>query len=310
MIPQTALTIGTFDGVHLGHAELLATARRAVGASGRVVAASFDPSPMAVLRPGSAPSRLSSTAQRTRWLREAGADEIELLTPEPALLALPPEEFIARMTGRWQPSVVVEGPDFRFGRRRAGSIETLAALGERFGFRSIVVPSVEAELVDQTIVPVRSTMIRWLLERGRVADAARLLGRPFELECPVVRGAQRGRDLGVPTANLDHGSMLLPADGVYSGVAVLPDGSSWPAAISIGTNPTFGDITRRCEVHVVDWSGELDQYGWTLRVSFLAWMRDQINYPGIEPLLAQIARDLEQARKAALRSQPISECIR
>ncbi len=270
-----------------------------------MIVASFDPSPMAVLRPESTPPRLSTTAQRVRWLREAGADEVELLTPEPSLLALPPEAFIERITARWQPSAVIEGPDFRFGHRRAGSVETLAALGERFGFRSIVVPSVEAELADQTIVPVRSTMIRWLIERGRVADAARLLGRPFELECPVVRGAQRGRELGIPTANLDHGRMLLPADGVYAGLATLPDGSTRPAAISVGTNPTFGEAVRRCEVHVVDWRGDLDDYGWTLRVRFLGWLRDQINYPGIDPLLTQIARDLDETRAAARMAESV-----
>lgn len=289
-----SLTIGTFDGVHRGHAALVAAARAAAGASGTVVVAAFDPHPAGVLRPGRAPARLASPAQKRRWLREAGADTVEILTPEPELLALSPETFIEEMLARHRATTIVEGPDFRFGRDRAGDAATLARLGASFGFALRIIEPVEAALVDRTIVPVRSTTVRWLLRQGRVRDAALLLGRPYELECAVIRGEQRGRRIGYPTANLDHGDALLPGDGVYAGMALLPNGASRRAAISVGTKPTFGESRRLCEAHLLGHDGALDDYGWTIRLSFTRWLRDQLRFDSVEALLDQMGRDVAE----------------
>lgn len=296
-MPATALTIGTFDGVHRGHAALVAAARSAAGPTGRVVVAAFDPHPMAVLRPGHAPARLSSAAQKKRWLLETGADEVTILTPERALLSLGPREFLEAFLHQHPATTIVEGPDFRFGRDRAGDIDGLRRLGRTLGFEVTIIEPVEATLTDHTVVPLRSTMVRWLLRHGRVRDAARLLGRPYELESRVVRGEQRGRTIGCPTANLEHLDALLPADGVYAGTATLPDGATRAAAISVGTKPTFGEFERLCEVHLIDHDGRLDEYGWTLRVTFERWLRDQMAFSGVEPLLRQMQRDVANARE-------------
>jgi riboflavin kinase/FMN adenylyltransferase len=292
----TALTIGNFDGVHLGHARLVGAARACAGVDGRVVVATFDPHPISVLRPHATPPRLSRIEQRRRWLDEAGADEVLVLEPTAGRLAQTPEAFLAWITEVTRPATIVEGPDFRFGRRRSGSIETLRALGARFGYETLVIDPVDAALDDQSVVRVTSSIIRWLIEHGRVADAARLLGRPYELEGTVVRGEQRGRELGWPTANLETGDMALPADGIYAGWAWRTDGRPerrYPAAISVGTKPTFGDCPRTCEAFLVDYDGPLDDYDWTMRLQVDRWVRDQIAFDGVEPLVAQLERDVE-----------------
>lgn len=304
-MPATVVTVGNFDGVHLGHVALVAAARVAAGSTGRVVALAFDPHPAAVLRPGSAPARLTTFTQRERLLRAVGADVVEALTPAPAFLARSPEEFVAWLRERHAFSAIVEGSDFRFGRDRAGDIDALRRIGATSAaapFATIVVPPVETALSDQTIVPVRSSVIRWLLERGRVRDAAICLGRPYELECRVVRGDQRGRTIGYPTANLDHGDRLLPADGVYAGSASIGHGENqrtFRAAISVGTKPTFGASERTCEAHLLEFDGRLDDYGWTIRLRFERWLRDQLTFAGLEPLLAQMALDVASTVRAS-----------
>jgi riboflavin kinase / FMN adenylyltransferase len=200
------------------------------------------------------------------------------------------------------PSYIVEGPDFRFGRDRQGSIETLQAYESLFGYRTIVIDPVEAQLRNQHVVRVSSTLLRWLLARGRVEDAHQLLGRPFDLECPVVKGDRRGRTIGVPTANLDHGPLMLPADGIYAGRAMLVNENehepalsavTYPAAISVGSKPTFGRHPRICEAHLIGYDGPMDHYGWTIRVEFHHWLRDQLVYREFDSLIEQLRRDLE-----------------
>lgn len=293
-----ALTIGTFDGAHLGHAAVLAALRRAVGASNRVVALAFDPHPASVLRPGAAPRRLTTASQREEALRALGADQVEILTPEPALLSQPPEEFIRSVLRRHAFEVIAEGPDFRFGRGRQGDLDLLRQLGSSLGFEVIEVPPVEAVLVDRTVVAVRSTVVRALVDAGRMTDAAICLGRPYELECRVVRGDQRGRTIGYPTVNLEHGDRQLPGDGVYVGEATLPDGAVLPAAISVGTKPTFGDHARTCEAHLLEWNGPLDRYGWTIRLRVGRRIRDQLRLSNVAELLARMARDVEIVRES------------
>jgi riboflavin kinase/FMN adenylyltransferase len=293
MAQATALTIGNFDGVHLGHVALVKAGRAAVGSDGRVVALAFDPHPLQALNPAAAPPPISTFEQRAAWLARAGADEVVCLRPTGELLGRSPEQFLRDVVRSWAPQVIVEGPDFRFGAARAGSVQTLADLGGALGFRAHVVEPVEAALADRTLVRASSSLVRWLVRQGRVRDAGLLLGRPYELTGVVRCGARRGRELGVPTANLDQGALLLPADGIYAGAGAAPDGRWYPAAISVGTKPTFGEHPRVCEAHLIGYRGPLDAYDWTMTLRFDDWIRDQIAYSGIEPLKEQIARDIE-----------------
>lgn len=293
----TALTIGNFDGVHLGHVALLRGAREAVGPDGRVVVLTFDPHPAAVLRPGTAPARLGTLEQRTDGLKAVGADVVERLDPAGGVLGRTASDFVDWFVERFAPTVVVEGADFRFGRDRGGSVETLADLGRSRGFRTRIVEPVVQSITNHQLVPVSSTRIRSLLSLGRVRDAASLLGRSWELVGRVVPGDQRGRTIDVPTANLDHGDRLLPADGVYAGLATDPEGRWHPAAVSVGRKPTFGGRTPRvCEVHLVDWRGDVDEYGWTMRLQLTDWLRGTMRFGGPGPLVAQLRRDIDRAR--------------
>jgi riboflavin kinase/FMN adenylyltransferase len=292
---SVAISIGNFDGVHRGHQALVAAARAAAGDDGEVVILSFDPAPILVLRPEVQPARLTTFEQRAALLKEAGADRVEPLRPTPELLGLSPQAFIEQVVAAHRPAAIVEGPDFRFGRGRAGTVRTLADLGSAHGYETIVIEPVEVGLVGQQIVTASSSMVRWLVERGRVADAAALLGRPYELQGTVVPGDRRGRVIGVPTANLDHGDALLPADGVYAGVARRDDGGAWPAAISVGVKPTFTAAPRLCEAHLVGFDGPLDDYGWTMHLQCTRWLRGQIAFDGPDALQQQLRRDVARA---------------
>ncbi|MEM8781424.1 MAG: riboflavin biosynthesis protein RibF [Planctomycetota bacterium] len=299
MPPRTVLTIGNFDGVHLGHRALLTEARRRAAEQStetRVVAVTFDPPPTAVLRPGSEPPQIDAPERRVAWLKQAGADAVEVMPIEPATLEQTAERFVADIVARFAPVAIVEGPDFRFGKHRAGDHALLQKLGETHGFRAVQRPRAQAVLADRQTVPVSSSLIRWLIGRGRVRDAAVCLGRPFELTAPVVRGEQRGRTLGIPTANLEAGALrgrIVPADGVYAAHAQTVDGRVHPAAVSIGTKPTFqGRRQTTVEAHLLDFAGDLYDRPLTLR--FVRWVRDQYAFPGLDPLVAQLRRDLQR----------------
>lgn len=300
------ITIGNFDGVHLGHRSLLARARHVADqASARVVALAFDPSPQVILRPGQEPLRLIDLDAKARLLRDAGADEVRVLTPTVELLAQPPEAFVASLVEAFAPCAIVEGPDFRFGHARRGDNDLLARLGRAAGFAVHVVPPTFAALPDQSLVPVRSSLVRWLLRHGRVLDAGVCLGRAFDLAGVVVRGEQRGRTIGVPTANLDLAAFqgrALPADGVYSGVARLPGGAEFSAAISLGAKPTFRGTQRVLEAHLLGFSGDL--YGQSITLSFSRWLRDQRPFPNLQSLRDQLARDLDQAGRLSQLDPP------
>jgi riboflavin kinase / FMN adenylyltransferase len=308
MTAPAILTLGSFDGCHLGHQALVRAARdNAREMSARTIALVLDPHPLSVLRPGTKPARLSTLEQRRRWLMAAGADEVMHLATTPALLELAPVEFIRAHLEPHAPIGMVAGPDFRFGKARAGDLETLKthhwpAFGGTSTPRTFVaktVEPVEAVLNDHARVPARSTTVRWLLSVGRVADAARVLGRPYELLGTVVPGDRRGRTIGFPTANLDTPS-FLPADGVYACHAHLPTGQPLPAALSVGTKPTFGSSARTAEAFILRsdqaqgrWAPlpGLPEYGWTLRLELRAFVRDQHKAPSLEALRAQIERD-------------------
>jgi riboflavin kinase/FMN adenylyltransferase len=306
------VTIGTFDGVHLGHAALLAEARRRaadLGPGTRIVALAFHPHPLTTIRPDAAPPLLTPFDHRRNLLQQAGADLVERLEPTHDLLNLTPRAFIERVVQTHSAAAFIEGPDFRFGHDRAGDVRTLASLGREIGFDTVILDPVEIDLTDQTIVRASSTMVRWLITHGRVGDAARILGRPYELIGTVIQGNQMGRTIGFPTANLET-PCLIPADAVYAGAATLPDGRTLPAAIHIGTRSTFNDMRRSVEAYILDWDGHLASdpvdhpttgprhtYGWPLRLALIAHLRDQAKFESVPHLVAQIHRDVERTRR-------------
>lgn len=295
-----ALSIGNFDGVHLGHRSLLAEARRLAGDAGRVAAVTFEPHPLALLRPGERPARLTSAGERRRLLLAAGADEVIELVPTTELLGLEPEAFLKRLHAEAPFGAIVEGPDFRFGRGRSGSVETLRRVGASMGFTTAILAEVEVALSDLTLVRASSSMARWLIGRGRVRDARAILGRPHAIVAANEPGDRRGRSIGVPTLNLARAAtaeLLLPADGVYAGVGILTDGARdtetrHAAAISVGTKPTFGRHERVCEIHLVGADLPMDGYGIGIRVEFHEWLREQLAFASLDDLVAQLARDI------------------
>lgn len=293
------MTIGSFDGVHVGHVALIQAARARVGPTGRVVAIAFDPHPFAVLPTKTPPTPLTSFDQRAALLRQAGADEVVRLEPTRTLLSLHPERFIDLVLEKFNPVVFVEGEDFRFGRDRFGDIALLKASGQVLGFDVEVVPGVDVQLTDQTIVRASSTIARWLLAHGRVEDLAAVLGRAFRIQGTVSRGDQRGRTIGFPTANLAI-ETSLPADAVYAATAQLPDGSRFPAAVNIGTRPTVNGTRRRVEAHILfdgtSPTPEINDYGWWLQLDLHAWIRDQVRFADLDALAAQLCRDCNRLR--------------
>ena len=292
---MNSLTIGNFDGVHLGHRALVERAR-ALCPDGQVVVVTFEPHPAEVLNTRTAPPRLTTSARRRELLEELGVDRIIELEPTPELLGLDGESFMDHLLESHPFDVVVEGADFRFGRHRASGMTELPEIGRRLGFAVDLVEDHRVTLEDRTELEVRSTAIRWLLARGRVVDASIALGRPHLVSGVVVKGDQRGRDLGYPTANLGHQHELLPGDGVYAGRASLPDGAVVPAAISVGTKPTFGTNQRVCEAHLIDHQAPLDDYGWPIRVEFTRFLHHQYAFDGVEPLIERMARDCDEVR--------------
>lgn len=309
MSVRTAISIGNFDGVHLGHAALVERARSLVGPRGRIVVLSFDPHPRAILKPGSEPARLTRFPDRVRLLESLGASEVHRLTPDRELLRLQPRHFVDHLVDRFSPDFIVEGPDFRFGARRSGDLDTLRELGGDRGFSTVEVSPIDLPLSNQLVVRASSTMIRELIRIGRVRDASMLLGRPYAVSGPVVQGDQRGRDIGIPTANVDPGELLLPADGIYAGLASLPDGRSLPAAISIGTKPTFGERPQALEAHILDYDGPLDHYDWPLSLAFTHWIRDQIRYADVDALVEQIRRDVNRTRTLTSNAEALTPAL-
>jgi riboflavin kinase/FMN adenylyltransferase len=299
---MVTVSIGNFDGVHAGHRGLIALARQVSGHSGRVVAVTFEPLPAARLRADAAPPRLSTAQERHERLLAASADEVVELEPTPEMLGQSPQEFLASLRARIPFGAIVEGEDFRFGKARAGDVAFLREIGGRDGFRTLVAPGVDVELADGTVARAASSLVRWMLGQGRVEDAARLLGRPYAVAGVTASGDRRGRTLGFPTANLADGSWggtMLPADGVYAGVATLPDGTTATAAISIGTKSTFGGTRRTCEAHLPGAALPLDWYGWPLRIAFTRWIRGQMRFSGPQEIARQIERDLGEVVAAA-----------
>lgn len=290
----TAVTIGKFDGVHIGHIEILrqlcevATARNLIP-----TVVTFDRQPAAVVNPESVPHDLTGLNHRLELLAQAGVAATVVLPFSPELAALSPEEFVQTVLVKaLNAHAILVGKDFRFGAHAVGDVELLAQLGQKHGF--------DVHIIDD-VAPVNgvrasSSGIRSLLAEGNVAEAATLLGRYPCVTGEVVHGAKRGRELGFPTANLSQDSEgIIPADGVYAGW--LTDGGvRYPAAISVGTNPTFEGVNlRTVEAFVLDET--LDLYGHTVTVEFVGHIRGMVAFAGIEPLIEQMHEDVVITRR-------------
>ena len=294
------VTIGAYDGVHLGHQAVLRLVRELADARGFEAAlVTFDRHPAEVVRPQSAPRLLTTLEQRLELLGATGdLDLCWVLTFDEARSKEPAEDFVREVLVEGIGArLVVVGADFHFGHRRGGNVPLLERMGAELGFEVLGLGLVAVE-GDPTAVPYSSTRIRELLAKGDVAEAARLLGRPHEVRGVVERGDQRGAEhLGMPTANLTVPERIcLPADGVYAGTFVAEDGVERPAAISVGTRPTFyedGDVL--VEAYVLDFDGDL--YGQRVKVRFREWVRGQERFDSTAALVEQMNADVEATRR-------------
>jgi riboflavin kinase/FMN adenylyltransferase len=292
--PPSAITIGKFDGVHAGHRAVIKRLTERAEQDGLAsVVVTFDRHPLALLSPAHCPPALVSTEQKLDLLAGTGVDATLVLEFTEELAALSPEQFIDTILvnalhARW----ILVGRDFRFGHRGAGDVDLLAARGEKDGFSVALVDDVKPDNEHR----VSSTWIRELLAAGDIAAASALLGHVPTVRGVVVHGAARGRELGFPTANLSPASQgLIPMDGVYAGW-LTDAGKRYPAAISVGNNPTFeGVAQKQVEAYVLD--EDIDLYDHVVDVSFVQRIRGMVAFRGIDPLIAQIADDVAQTRK-------------
>ncbi|MFC4612309.1 bifunctional riboflavin kinase/FAD synthetase [Streptomyces maoxianensis] len=300
-IPQdwgrSVVTIGSYDGVHRGHQLIIGrTVERARELGVPSVVVTFDPHPSEVVRPGSHPPLLAPHHRRAELMAELGVDAVLILPFTIEFSKLSPADFIVKvLVDKLHARAVIEGPNFRFGHKAAGNVAYLAELGATYDY--------EVEVVDLFVSgaagggePFSSTLTRRLIASGDVEGAGEILGRPHRVEGVVVRGAQRGRELGYPTANVETlPHTAIPADGVYAGWLTAM-GERMPAAISVGTNPQFDGTERTVEAYAIDRVG-LELYGLHVAVDFLAYVRGQEKFDSIEALLDAIAADVKKCRE-------------
>jgi len=291
---STAVTVGNFDGVHRGHQRVVSRTREVAAETGaaQVVAVTFDPHPIAVLRAEHAPPTLTSIEERAALLAGCGVDAVLVVPFDRDVAAWSPERFVTEiLLETLHAAAVVVGSNFRFGARAAGDLALLRRLGEELGFR------VEGVPLDGGPQVWSSTYVRTCLAAGDVEGATEALGRPVAVRGPVRRGDRRGRELGYPTANVATDGRAVPADGVYAGwVSVLDSGERHPAAISVGTNPTFaGERSRRVEAFVLD-RDDLDLYDREVEVVFAHRLRGMLRFDSVAELLDAMAGDVQQTR--------------
>ena len=292
---RCVVTIGVFDGVHRGHQHIIGrSVERARDAGQASVVLTFDPHPSEVVRPGTHPAMLTTQRYKAELLESLGVDVMCVLPFTLEFSRLGPDAFVhAVLVEALHASLIVVGENFRFGHKAAGDLTTLQTLGARFGFSAEGVPVVAEH--DTTL---SSTYVRSCVAAGDVAEAAHVLGREHRVEGVVVRGDRRGREIGFPTANIEptpHAA--VPADGVYAG-RLVRRGERLPAALSIGTNPTFAGRERRLEAYVLDVPGDdLDLYGEHVGVDFTARLRDMERFDSVENLVAQMADDVKRTRE-------------
>lgn len=318
----SVVTFGNFDGVHRGHQQVLSQLIRTARLThARAVAITFDPHPAQVHRPESAPELIMGLEDKLVALGEVGLDAVLVMKYSLELASLTPEEFVSSvLVDALKASHVVIGHDARFGRGNSGDLDTMKELGEKLGFEVQVISEFGSEgypvhRTDGTDHDggagdrrCSSTWVRDALREGDVATAAAVLGRPHKMRGEVVHGAARGRDLGFPTANLAaDASGYIPADGIYAGWLVDQAGIRWPAAISVGSNPTFDGVSRQVEAHVIDRPEEavedFDLYGQTVVIEFVARLRGMVAYRGPEALVEQMRLDVVQAHDLLTASQ-------
>ncbi|MEU9241172.1 bifunctional riboflavin kinase/FAD synthetase [Streptomyces shenzhenensis] len=294
---RSVVTIGSYDGVHRGHQLIIRHAvdrARELGIPAVVV--TFDPHPSEVVRPGSHPPLLAPHHTRAELMAELGVDAVLILPFTTEFSRLSAADFVVKvLVDKLHAKAVVEGPNFRFGHKAAGSVEFLIEQGKVYDF--------EVEVVELFVrgaagggEPFSSTLTRRLVAAGDMAGAREILGHPHRVEGVVVRGAQRGRELGFPTANVETlPHTAIPADGVYAGY-LHAQGEVMPAAISVGTNPQFGGTERTVEAYAIDRVG-LDLYGLHVAVDFLAYVRGQAKFDSLDALLEQMAEDVKRCRE-------------
>ncbi|HEX4866291.1 MAG TPA: bifunctional riboflavin kinase/FAD synthetase [Acidimicrobiales bacterium] len=298
------VTIGAYDGVHLGHQAVIGEVRRrAAAAELASVVVTFDRHPASVVRPESAPRLLTDLEQKLELLAGTGIDRCLVLTFDEARAHEPAEDFVHEvLVGALGTRAVIVGEDFHFGHQRRGNVAMLRREGEVLGFEVVGMDLVdEAGQVAGDRPRASSTAIRHALVAGDLGTAMAMLGRPYEVRGLVAQGDKRGRELGFPTANVSvPGEILLPADGIYAGWLQRADGTVLPAALSLGRRPTFYEEAHASllEAHVLDFSGDL--YDEHVRVRFTARLRGQVRFEDVDALVAQIAQDVEDTR-AALR---------
>lgn len=287
------VSIGNFDGVHCGHQAMLSTLISRARADGvPAVVLTFDPHPIEVLRPQAAPPRLTTIAQRAELLKHYGVDSVIVLPIGPEFLTLSAEEFFhSIIRGELQARGLVEGPNFFFGHNRSGSITVLKGFCASHQLTLDVIAPVT---IDEQLVS--SSVIRLLIDSGDLTQSVRLLGHPYRLTGKVGAGAQRGRTLGFPTANLVEIANMIPGNGVYAATTTL-DGRTYPAAVNIGPNPTFGEMAKKVEVHILDFAGDL--YGKMLDVDFMQRIREVRQFHSVDELLAQLQHDIQMTRGIA-----------
>jgi riboflavin kinase/FMN adenylyltransferase len=308
--PPRVVAVGNFDGVHIGHAEIVSQLRSmASRLAARAVVLTFDPHPATLVRPDTAPPPLSTAIRRAELLLGLGIDEVQVQPLVRAIVNLSARDFFDRvLCGRMRAVGLVEGTDFHFGRGREGDVAMLARLCDEQGLAFDVVPPVHAG--DAV---VSSSRVRGLLATGDIGRATALLTAPYRISGTVIEGAKRGRTLGFPTANLADISTLLPAPGVYAADAIIAadDGlrapvSRHPAAVHIGANVSFGETTLSVEVHLIGFAGSL--YGHSLHVDFRQRLRDTHRFASREALVSQLKADVQQAAEAC--SKPIGSFSR
>lgn len=297
----TAVTIGAYDGVHLGHRAVVAEVRRRAAEDGLATAVvTFDRHPASVVRPESAPRLLTDLDQKLELLAGTGVDYCLVITFDEARSHEPADDFVREvLAGCLNARVVVVGEDFHFGHKRAGDVALLRTMGAELGFEvdGLELVDTEGRAADDA-AKVSSTRIRHALVAGDLALANALLGRQHEVRGVVAHGDKRGRDLGFPTANVSvPGDILLPADGIYAGWFERADGSVHPAAISLGRRPTFYVEAHASllEAHLLDFEGDL--YDEHVKVRFAAWLRGEERFESLDALVEQIDRDCVEARR-------------
>jgi riboflavin kinase / FMN adenylyltransferase len=298
---RTVVTVGMYDGVHRGHQALIGAAVSRARAMRRpCLLLTFDPHPAEVVRPGSHPAILTSLDRKAELVADLGVDAMCVLPFTPEFMRLSPETFTHTvLVEQLHAAQVVVGENFTYGHKAAGNVQTLSVEGRRFGF---AVEGIPLAAVDDDDVTISSTYIRACVAAGDMASASRALGRPHRVDGVVVRGDRRGKDMGYPTANVESPPFTaIPADGVYAGHLVTRDPRSgasrerFPAAISVGSNPTFQGSQRTVEAFVLDFDGDL--YGEHVGVEFVERLRPMLAFSDVESLLAAMAKDVSDTRQ-------------